>query len=121
MRIFACSWKDIANPFAGGAEIYLHEVAKRWVEWGHDVTVFAGLHNGLATQDEIDGVQIRRGGHRYTFVYRRARHFYETEGNGRFDVVLDVVNTRPFLCPRYVRDIPVVALIHQVAREIWFH
>ena len=25
----------------------------------------------------------------------------------------------PFLCPRFVRDVPVVAVIHQVAREVW--
>src|SRR5262249_19791243 len=30
-------------------------------------------------------------------------------------------NTRPFLTPRWVRGTPVVALIHQLAREIWFY
>ena len=29
------------------------------------------------------------------------------------------MNTRPFLCPRFVRNVPVVAVIHQVAREVW--
>ena len=31
------------------------------------------------------------------------------------------MNTRPFLCPRFVRNVPVVALIHQVAREVWHY
>jgi glycosyltransferase involved in cell wall biosynthesis len=60
---------------------------------------------------------VRRGG-RFG-VYRQARRYYQREGRGKFDVVLDVVNTRPFMCPRFVDDIPVVAVIHQVAREIW--
>jgi glycosyltransferase involved in cell wall biosynthesis len=34
-------------------------------------------------------------------------------------VVVDEINTRPFLTPRWVRGTPVVALIHQLAREIW--
>src|SRR5207248_2254912 len=39
---------------------------------------------------------------------------------GKFDVVIDEVNSRPFMCQRFVDDVPVVALIHQVAREVWF-
>jgi glycosyltransferase involved in cell wall biosynthesis len=36
-------------------------------------------------------------------------------------LVVDEVNTRPFGCPQWVTGVPVVALIHQVAREVWFH
>src|SRR5207249_1212609 len=41
--------------------------------------------------------------------------------NGAYDVVVDEINTRPFLTPRFVRDTPIIALIHQLAREIWFY
>ncbi len=52
-------------------------------------------------------------------MYREARRFWKREGEGAFDVVLNEVNTRPFMTPRYVRDVPIVALIHQVAGEVW--
>jgi hypothetical protein len=29
------------------------------------------------------------------------------------------VNTRPFLCPRFVRGVPIVAVVYQVARQSW--
>jgi len=66
----------------------------------------------------VEGVRIVRRGGRLT-VYRAARKYWKTQGEGQFDVVIDEVNTRPFLTPRYVRTVPVVALIHQVAREVW--
>ncbi len=61
---------------------------------------------------------MRRGGR--LGVYRAARRFWSSDGRGAFDVVVDEINTRPFLTPRWVRDTPIVALIHQLAREIWF-
>ena len=62
---------------------------------------------------------IRRGGKHS--VYGAAKQFWLKEGRGKFDVVIDEVNTRPFGAPRFVKGTPVVALIHQVAREIWFY
>ena len=120
MRILIFNWRDWKHPFAGGAEVYTHEVAEQWVAQGHQVTLFCGGAPGLADLDLSGGVTIVRRGTKYT-VYREARRFYERQGRGNFDLVVDEVNTRPFLCPTFVDDAPVIALIHQVAREIWFH
>lgn len=120
MRVLAYSWKDLAHPAAGGSEVFLHEVARHWIAGGHDVDLFCAQAPGLTASDERDGVRIIRRGGRLS-VYREARRYYRNTGRGRYDVVLDVVNTRPFLCPRFVDDVPVVALIHQVAKEIWFY
>ena len=60
---------------------------------------------------------IRRGGR--LGVYREARRYWRREGDGQYDLVVDCVNTRPFLCPRFVGNVPIVAVVHQVAREIW--
>ena len=119
MRVLVLNWKDPAHPAAGGAEVYTHQIARRWVEWGHDVTQFSGAVDGGAPV-ERDGVRFVRGGGRLT-VYRAARQWYQRHGTGRFDAVVDEINTRPFLAPRFVRDRPVVALAHQVAREVWSH
>ncbi len=120
MRLLVFNWKDLAHPHAGGAEVYLHETARRWVAAGHPVTVFAAGVAGRPAAEVIDGVTVLRGGGRLG-VYGTAREWYRSEGRGRFDVVVDTVNTRPFGCASWVGDAPVVALIHQVCREIWFH
>jgi glycosyltransferase involved in cell wall biosynthesis len=118
MRILICNWKDLRHPLAGGAEVYTHEIARRWVAAGHPVTLFCAAVDGAPPVADVDGVRVVRGGGRLG-VYRAARDYYRSTGSGRFDLVIDEVNTRPFGCPRWVTDTPVVALIHQVCREIW--
>ena len=120
MRILVFNWKDIEHPAAGGAEVYTAEVARRLVAAGHAVTIFTSAVEGLPADDDAHGVRVVRRGSRLG-VYRAARAFYRSEGRGNFDVVIDEVNTRPFGCASWVDDVPVVALIHQVCREIWFH
>lgn len=117
MRILVCNWKDLRHPAAGGAEVYTHEVARRWVAAGHQVTIFAAAVRGHTAEESVDGVRVVRGGGRFG-VYKAAREFYARDH--RWDLVIDEVNTRPFGCVDWVRDTPVVALIHQVCREIWF-
>jgi glycosyltransferase involved in cell wall biosynthesis/O-antigen/teichoic acid export membrane protein len=118
LRILAYNWRDLAHPRAGGAEVYLQSVAREWVKRGHGVTVFCGTVAGRRAEEFVDGVRILRRGGRIG-VYREARRYWRREGNGQYDLVIDCVNTRPFLCPRFVKNVPVVAVIHQVAREVW--
>ena len=118
LRILAYNWRDLAHPRAGGAEVYLQSVAREWVKRGHEVTVFCGAVAGRPAEEFVDGVRILRRGGRIG-VYREARRYWRREGDGQYDLVVDCVNTRPFLCPRFVRNVPIVAVIHQVAREVW--
>lgn len=118
MRILVCNWKDLTHPAAGGAEVYVDAITRQWVEWGHDVTLACARTPTQAATGYVGGVRVVRAGSRFS-VYRKACRWYGAEGRGCFDVVLDVVNTRPFLAPGYVSDAPVVALIFQVAKEIW--
>ena len=118
LRILAYNWRDLAHPRAGGAEVYLQSVAREWVRCGHEVTIFCAAVDGRPARELADGVElIRRGGR--LGVYREARRYWRREGDGQYDLVVDCVNTRPFLCPRFVGNVPIVAVVHQVAREIW--
>ena len=112
------NWKDLAHPAAGGAEVFTEEVARVLVERGNDVTLHAASVEGRPARESVHGVEIVRSGGRFG-VYRAARRFWAEVEPGSFDVVVDEINTRPFLTPRWVRDTPIVALIHQLAREIW--
>ncbi len=120
MRILVFNWKDLAHPHAGGAEVYLHEVTRRWAASGHRVAIFAAAVAGRPAGEVVDGVTvIRRGGR--LGVYRAAHDYYEGGGCGPVDAVVDMVNTRPFGCASWAGEAPVVAFIHQLCREIWFH
>jgi len=68
---------------------------------------------------EMVAAAIRRGS-RHS-VYRQARLFYQRQGRGRFDLVVDEVNARPFEAARWAAGTPVVAPMYQPAREVWFH
>jgi glycosyltransferase involved in cell wall biosynthesis len=120
MRILIFNWKDLAHPAAGGAEVFTEEVGRALVVRGHEVTLHVAAVAGRPAREVVDGVQIVRAGSRFG-VYRAARRFWAREGGGSFDIVVDEINTRPFLTPRWLKGAPVVALIHQLAREIWFY
>jgi glycosyltransferase involved in cell wall biosynthesis len=118
VRILVFNWRDLAHPAAGGAEVWTEAVARQLVKRGHDVTIFSAAVAGRPVEERVESVRIVRRGSRLG-VYRHARRFWREEGE-KFDVVLDEINTRPFLTPRYVRNVPIVAIAHQVAREVWF-
>lgn len=117
MRVLVLNWRDLQHPAAGGAEVFTWEVVRRLAAAGNETCWFAARPSGLPAQDRYDGIEVVRAGGRFS-VYREARRFWRAQGD-RFDLVIDEVNTRPFLAPRFVRDVPVVALIHQVCREVW--
>ena len=117
MRILVCNWRDGSHPAAGGAEVYTEEVLARWAADGHDVTLFSAAQADRPERETVRGVRrVRRGGK--LGVYRDAAKWFEAEGRGQFDLVIDEVNTRPFFAHRFA-DAPVVALYHQTCEEIW--
>jgi glycosyltransferase involved in cell wall biosynthesis len=120
LRILILNWRDVTNPRAGGAEIYTQNVATEWVREGHSVTLFCSSVRNGPTEEDFDGVHIiRRGSH--LSVYRQAKRFYRREGKGAFDLVIEEINTRPFFARKWINDSPVIALIHQVCRELWYY
>jgi glycosyltransferase involved in cell wall biosynthesis len=118
VRILIFNWKDLTHPAAGGAEVFTEQVAQALVARGHSVTLFAAAVEGRPDRELVEGVEIVRRGGRLG-VYRAARRFWSQQPRGSYDIVIDGINTRPFLCPRWIRDTPVVAVIYQLAREIW--
>jgi len=106
----------------GGAEVFTREVATRWVEAGHEVTLFTSEFPGSKAEEFLGGVRVVRAGGQYS-VYGKAKRYYEKcFSKENYDIVIDEVNTRPFFTPKFVNNEErVVALIHQLAREYWFY
>lgn len=121
MNILIYSWRDIKNPEAGGAEVFTHEITKRWVEKGNEVTLCTSSFRGCIKDEVLDGVSIVRDGGKYS-VYWKAKEHYKKYLKGNFDIVIDEINTRPFLTPKFVnKGEKLVALIYQLARKFWFY
>ena len=118
MKILLFNWRCPKHPQAGGAEKATYEIARRWVQWGHQVQLVSGGFSGGLKYDNIDGIRVTRLGGKYS-VYPQSILHYFTTLRGKYDVVIDEINTIPFLTPLYVRE-PHVAFIHQLAANVLF-
>jgi len=119
MRILFLNWKDKKNPLAGGAEIVTEELLKRLADNGHRATLLTARFKGCKTREIIDGYEIIRVGGGWS-VYWRAYRYYKKNLAGKFDLVIDEVNTIPFFAKFYVKGKNIL-FIHQLCREIWFY
>jgi glycosyltransferase involved in cell wall biosynthesis len=117
VRILIFNWRDTQHPQAGGAETYLFELARRWVEWGHQVECITAGFPGSMRQVEIDGIRVTRVGNAVT-VYALAALEYLTKFRERFDVIIDSENGIPFFSPLFSRP-PKVLMMHHVHREVF--
>lgn len=116
LRILVLNWRDIKHVWAGGAETYVHNLAREWVKEGHSVTLFSGWDGKNGRDEVIDGVNIIRRGGFYT-VYLLAPLYYLLRFRGKFDVIVDGENGIPFFSPIWA-NIPKLLLIHHVHQEV---
>jgi glycosyltransferase involved in cell wall biosynthesis len=113
--VLVLNWRDIRHPQAGGAELYAHQIAKRWVEAGVKVTWVTSRPAGAPKREVIDGIQIlRRGG---TFSVYAAAAMAMLRFGGLFDAVLDCQNGIPFFAPLFLPRSAVVQVVHHVHQE----
>ncbi len=118
MKILWLSWKDIKHPWAGGAERISFGLMKRLVKSGHELTLFTSTFDGCRALEKIEGVNVVRDGGRYT-VYLKAFNYYRKKAKGKFDLIVDEINTIPFFSPLYVKE-KRLALLYQLSRKVWF-
>lgn len=116
-RILIFNWRDTKHVWSGGAEEYIHEVAKHLVANGNQVTVFCGNDGKHPRNEVVDDIQIIRRGGFYT-VYIWAFLYYVLKLRKHFDLVIDSENGIPFLTPFYVKK-PILLLIHHVHQEVF--
>ncbi len=130
MQIVWLSWKDHLHPLAGGAELVKAELAKRLAADGHQLTIVTDRYPGSATEENVDGYHIVRVPNWLRLgVYVNAWRLYRKRWRQQSpDIVIDEINTVPFLAylyarPRFKRSAKpqTVLFVHQLARRIWFH
>jgi glycosyltransferase involved in cell wall biosynthesis len=118
MRILIFNWRDPTHPWAGGAEVFLYEAARRWIDWGHSVTWLCGRHESQPSNEQIAGINIIRQGGIYS-AYPAAAFAYLVKMRRQFDVLLDSANGIPFFTPMF-STAPRVILVHHIHREVFF-
>ncbi len=120
MKILVFCWRDIKHPWAGGAELYIHEISKHLISKGHTVTLLTSQHPGTpaAPKEIIDGVDVIRVGGRFS-VYLLAARYYLKNLRGKFDVIVNAENGMSFFTPLYAKE-PVLCLVYHVHGATFF-
>ncbi|WP_072689077.1 glycosyltransferase family 4 protein [Rhodococcus marinonascens] len=123
-EVLLLCWRDTGHPQGGGSERYLEEVGAQLAARGIKVTLRTARYRGAAKKETVDGIEISRGGGRYS-VYPRALAAIAAGRLGfgplrgiRPDAVIDTQNGIPFFS-RAVADAPVTLLVHHCHREQW--
>jgi glycosyltransferase involved in cell wall biosynthesis len=115
-RVLVLNWRDVQHPETGGAETYAHEISRRWVAAGAEVTWLTARGAGQTERDRIDGVTILRAGGTLSVYARTALRLLRTAR--AFDAVLDCQNGIPFFAPLFgTHGVPVVQLVHHVHQD----
>lgn len=119
MKILIYNWKDLRHPEVGGAEIITHELAKRLVKQGHEVTWFCRSFPGGNAEDSYGGIRIVRRGNLLSTYFHGWRYYRSLARKP--DLVIDMVNTLAWQTPLYARQSKVIAYVNQLAREVFFY
>ncbi len=110
MRILLVNWMDMANPMAGGAEVHLTEIFRRFAARGDEVILVSSGFPGAAAEDEYEGIRIIRSGSRETFNFTAPFVIKRLLKEAPYDLVVDDINKVPLFTPLYV-NVPVLAVI----------
>jgi glycosyltransferase involved in cell wall biosynthesis len=115
MRFLVLNWRDIRSPEAGGSELHLHEIFRRLVSLGHEVTLICTQFAAAPgpSEEVVDGIRTIRVGawwNAHISVPRAAKRLMRAEP---FDLLVDDVNKIPFFAPTWSR-IPVLAIFHHL-------
>ncbi len=112
------NWRDNKNPSAGGAELVTHEIAKRWVRWGNEVRLITSKFPFALSEDTTNGISVTRVGGKYS-VYAASAYRFLKDYSHSYDVVVDQINSVPFLTPLYCRT-SIVPLVFQLTGDIFY-
>ena len=116
MKILMLAWRDMKHPKKGGAEvvsdIYLKGLSKK-----HNVTLLSSKFKGCKEKEKYNGYNIVRIGnvvtvHLLGLLYAKLK---------KYDIVIEQINTIPFLTPLIIPKSKRLLFIHQLARNVLYY
>jgi glycosyltransferase involved in cell wall biosynthesis len=133
VNVLALNWRDPGHPEAGGAEVHLFEILRRWVRRGARVTYLASGFPGGAPEEVRDGVRVLRRGSWWSGNWAAIAALRGELSRERFDLVVEDLNKLPYFSPRFTR-VPVLVVVPHlfgttafaeaslpVASAVWAH
>lgn len=122
MKILIFNWRDVRHVWAGGGEMYIYELASRWVKMGHEVTVFCGqdFENTLPSFEIINGIRTYRRGGRFNIYLWAIYYYFVYLRKTKPDVVIDVENGIPFFTPLFC-GIPKISYVYHIHGNQFFY
>lgn len=116
-RVHVLAWRDLDDPEAGGSELHIHEVARRWAAAGLRVTMRTSHAPGRAEETLRDGYRVIRRAGRY-LIFPRAVLSEMTGRHGPADALVEIWNGVPFLSPIWHRG-PRLVLLHHMHADMF--
>src|SRR4051794_11801630 len=113
MHILVLTDRDWTHPQAGGTGRVLEAEVRRWLEWGHRVTVVTSAYPGARREEREGALTIHRAGRLRTVVPRtifRLRRGLVPDA----DVAFEVVNGVFFMTPLWLR-LPTVTFVQHLS------
>jgi glycosyltransferase involved in cell wall biosynthesis len=115
LNILWVNHRDPKHPFAGGAEVRIHEIGKRLVQNGHSVSLICERWPGSKNIEFIDGIEVRRVGSKYN-IHLKVPFLIHKIGN--YDVVIDdIAHAIPWES-RFFTNKSVIGQVHHVHQEM---
>ena len=120
MRILFLAFRDPSNPYLGGGDIYINELAKGCARRGHSVTFLSSKFPGSSIKENVENVHVIRLGSNFTLVFWIFVYYF-LHLRGRFDVVVEEViggPRIPFFGSLYIKE-RIVGIIQERHKEIF--
>ena len=110
MKILFLAFRDPSNPFLGGGDIYINELAKGCASRGHSVTILSSKFPGSSTKEIVGNLKIIRLGSNFTTTIKTFVYYF-MHLRGRFDIIVEEIMGGP--------RIPFFASLYMKKKENW--
>jgi len=119
MKILHVNHRDIRHPRSGGLEIVAHELSRRWMKKGHEVSILSSGFSGCADEETADGIRIFRTGREQIFNFI-AGYWLRRHGWLGADIVIEHLSKVACFIPWFLSDRPfLVHVPHLFGRSIF--
>lgn len=119
MKVLVINWRDMKHPEAGGAEVGVDEVLKRKPDnWKVDFV--SVKYKGASDTDFYNGYNVIRIPNNLMFNFTFKRFWKKHLAKNNYDLVLDVISKIPLATPKYIKDIPLMAIHYHIHAESLF-
>jgi glycosyltransferase involved in cell wall biosynthesis len=120
MRILFLMFRDPLNPYVGGGDIYINELAQGCAKHGHEVTILSSRFRDSSPEENIQNMHVVRLGSGFSMFLRVFTHYFRYL-RGRFDLIVEEIiggPRVPFFASLYMKE-TTIGILQQRHKEIF--